>query len=220
MGESGLSQMGEAQAGCLNRPMRTMIPRTRATHLTSAPLNECRFVRTLKSHCAEQAGSTGTCGRISEGQLTLCKPPSMRQVKCWNWTNWFLKVLGIVANVFETDKCGVFENRPSGEVRLWYCTPRGGRCCQPNCCTSTRKNIPWCASWRRASPPQPTTRLRRANGRHRFPGSCQGTSVPEFDQWAVSNGCDLELNIGIASARSALRDALRLPATPTALFKA
>ncbi len=110
------------------------------------------------------------------------------------------KVLGIIGKVFETDKCAIFENLPSGEVRLWYWHTEG-RTLLPAELLQLDEDKHSLVRRLAAGFTVPTEYLGQSS---RMAGTVfldhvKGTSVPEFDQWAVSIGCDLELNIGIAS---------------------
>jgi signal transduction histidine kinase len=110
------------------------------------------------------------------------------------------KVLAIIAGVFGTENCGLFENLPSGEVRLRYWHGEG-RTLLPAELLQLDEEKHSLVRQLAAGFTPPTDYLGQDG---RIPGTVfldhvKGTSVPEFDQWAVSNGCDLELNIGIAS---------------------
>lgn len=110
------------------------------------------------------------------------------------------KVLGIIANVFATETCGIFENLPSGEVRLRYWHSEGRTLLPAELLQLDEKKHSLVRQLAAGFMP-PTEYLGQDT---RMAGTVfldhvKGTAVPEFDQWAVSIGCDLELNIGIAS---------------------
>lgn len=110
------------------------------------------------------------------------------------------KVLAIIANVFTADTCGVFENLPSGEVRLRYWHSEG-RTLLPAELLQLDEKKHSLVRQLAAGFTAPTEYLgqdSRTAGTV-FLDHVKGTAVPEFDQWAISIGCDLELNIGIAS---------------------
>ncbi len=107
-------------------------------------------------------------------------------------------VLGIIGKVFETENCAIYENLPSGEVRLRYWHSEG------------RTLLP--AGLLQLDEERYSLIRRLAAGffvppdylglDSRIPGTVildhrKGTTVPEFDRWAISIGLELELNIGI-----------------------
>lgn len=110
------------------------------------------------------------------------------------------KVLGIIANVFGTENCAIFENLPSGEIRLWYWHAEGRTLLPAELLQLDEEKhslVRRLAAGFTAAPDYLGQDSRKAGTV--FLDHVKGTSVPEFDQWAVSIGCDLELNIGIAS---------------------
>lgn len=107
-------------------------------------------------------------------------------------------VLGIIGDVFEAGNCAIYENLPSGEVRLRYWHSNGKTLLPSELFQLDEERY---SLIRRLAagffvPPD------YLGLDSRIPGTVlldhtKGTTVPEFDQWAMSIGLELELNIGI-----------------------
>ena len=110
------------------------------------------------------------------------------------------KVLGIIANVFETENCAIYENLPSGEVRLryWHAEGRTMLPAELLQLDEARYSLIRNLAAGFFVPPEYLGQDSRMAGTVCLDHT-KGTAVPEFDQWAISIGLELELNIGIAS---------------------
>jgi signal transduction histidine kinase len=114
------------------------------------------------------------------------------------------RVLNIVAKTFGAEACAAYDNEPSGVVRLKY-WHAGGQTMTPSQLLDsgqldarTSGFIRTLAAGFRVPDSYLGTAVPNAIGTfvvdHR-----RGTSVSEFDQLAVNNGWDLELNIGVGA---------------------